>query len=310
MFPSFPHSPGESTPTTPGGSIHPSPRRRIRCKMCRTELAAREHMLDHGQVGPATPAPILSPALSPVASRRPSSHAHDGSRPFVHGLGMNPLSPMTPMTSRQTTSSRHGSFGATGVEKVKVNTLATLNGEPVPIIVRRLSGTSGRPSDLKPLTPASRSGPVSRTGSFVGTEGGKARRPSGLQSRPFINDSENIGDSSAVADDDEDEEEHDIRQKVGPETDGKASNFRKTTDYMSASDLAAQLHSNPKLAALRGGVGGINGLQALSPMIPSHSKVSMAQSPPLLINNSCSGYFVEPVSNLVYTVRQHNQYSD
>ncbi|KIY66872.1 phosphatases II [Cylindrobasidium torrendii FP15055 ss-10] len=52
------------TPNTPGGS---GTHRRIRCKMCRQELAAREHMLDHGQLGPATPA-----GTTPTSSRRPS----------------------------------------------------------------------------------------------------------------------------------------------------------------------------------------------------------------------------------------------
>lgn len=63
MFAKFPRTPNDSQPPTPGAS-----RRRIRCKMCRQELAAREHMLDHGQLGPPTPAV----AFTPAASRRPS----------------------------------------------------------------------------------------------------------------------------------------------------------------------------------------------------------------------------------------------
>ncbi|KAA1472417.1 hypothetical protein DENSPDRAFT_800964 [Dentipellis sp. KUC8613] len=63
MFARFPRTPSDSAPPTPGG-----PRRRIRCKHCRTELASREHMLDHGQLGPPTPAV----AFSPITSRRPS----------------------------------------------------------------------------------------------------------------------------------------------------------------------------------------------------------------------------------------------
>jgi dual specificity phosphatase 12 len=37
--------------------------------MCRQELATREHMLDHGQLGPSTPANI-----TPAGSRRPSTN--------------------------------------------------------------------------------------------------------------------------------------------------------------------------------------------------------------------------------------------
>ena len=58
----------------------PSPKRKIRCKMCRyvkyprripvsqyfprQELATREHMLDHGQLGPSSPFPV-SPNMPP-----------------------------------------------------------------------------------------------------------------------------------------------------------------------------------------------------------------------------------------------------
>ncbi|KAJ7461746.1 hypothetical protein B0H11DRAFT_2055850 [Mycena galericulata] len=63
MFAKFPRTPSDSAPATPGAG----PRRRIRCKMCRQELATREHMLDHGQLGAPTPA-----GATPVASRHPS----------------------------------------------------------------------------------------------------------------------------------------------------------------------------------------------------------------------------------------------
>ncbi|EIN08594.1 hypothetical protein PUNSTDRAFT_114048 [Punctularia strigosozonata HHB-11173 SS5] len=66
MFAKFPRTPGDSGPPTP--IPH---KRRIRCKMCRQELATREHMLDHGQLGPPTPASAY--ALSPAASRRQSA---------------------------------------------------------------------------------------------------------------------------------------------------------------------------------------------------------------------------------------------
>ncbi|KZT19939.1 hypothetical protein NEOLEDRAFT_1141367 [Neolentinus lepideus HHB14362 ss-1] len=65
MFARYPPTPSDSVPPTPGG-LH----RRIRCKMCRTELARREHMMDHGQIGPATPAVPMG--LSPANSRRSS----------------------------------------------------------------------------------------------------------------------------------------------------------------------------------------------------------------------------------------------
>src|SRR6266851_595996 len=60
----------------------------------RTELANREHMLDHGQLGPPTPAV----AFSPASSRRPSTHdaaprrpsSSSSRRPSGGALGMTP----------------------------------------------------------------------------------------------------------------------------------------------------------------------------------------------------------------------------
>ncbi|KAF8206542.1 hypothetical protein K438DRAFT_1756536 [Mycena galopus ATCC 62051] len=74
MFAKYPRTPSDSAPATPGA------RRRIRCKMCRQELATREHMLDHGQLGAPTPA-----ASTPVASRHPSMSM--ASRPRLGSLG-------------------------------------------------------------------------------------------------------------------------------------------------------------------------------------------------------------------------------
>ncbi|KAI0792541.1 protein-tyrosine phosphatase-like protein [Abortiporus biennis] len=58
-------------PDTPGPSRKAAPRRRIRCKMCRQELATREHMLDHGQLGPATPIEPLAASASPTTEDLP-----------------------------------------------------------------------------------------------------------------------------------------------------------------------------------------------------------------------------------------------
>ncbi|KAK7061111.1 tyrosine protein phosphatase yvh1 [Paramarasmius palmivorus] len=95
MFAKFPLTPSASTPNTPGG--HRGPRRRIRCKMCRQELAAREHMLDHGQIGPATPA-----SITPAASRR-------GSTNTAAQLSRNPSLSMTPANAPAPVS-RHPSM--------------------------------------------------------------------------------------------------------------------------------------------------------------------------------------------------------
>ncbi|KAG9110285.1 hypothetical protein FRC07_008219 [Ceratobasidium sp. 392] len=86
MFASFPRTPTASAPATPGG-----PRRRIRCKMCRRELATREHMMDHSQAGPGTPVSVPGSAPgSATVSRRPSM----GEATAVsNGLQLSSMSP-------------------------------------------------------------------------------------------------------------------------------------------------------------------------------------------------------------------------
>ena len=55
----------------------------------RQELATREHMIDHGQVGPETPASAFG--ISPAVSRRPSTGAANFINP-VTGLRSRPVS--------------------------------------------------------------------------------------------------------------------------------------------------------------------------------------------------------------------------
>ncbi|KAH7344529.1 hypothetical protein B0J17DRAFT_635739 [Rhizoctonia solani] len=83
MIASFPRTPTASAPATPGG-----PRRRIRCKMCRRELATREHMMDHSQGGPTTPVSVNGSA---TVSRRQSFSDANGN--VANGLQLTSMSP-------------------------------------------------------------------------------------------------------------------------------------------------------------------------------------------------------------------------
>lgn len=339
MFAKFPRSPSDSAPATPGGSG--GPRRRIRCKMCRQELAAREHMLDHGQVGPGTPASVF--AFSPAASRRASSTAQDAIRPAF-----------TPLASM----SRRGSAGAGGERPIA---LATLNGEPIPLPLplRRFSGSSASSRPESPVNLSRRPSRGARRGSLLANE----VSPSGLVGAT-IPEGVAVDDSSAIADDDDDEEEEvdgdgdgdrdNVEQRdrdasneaelngadtkdangsanpnanAGPTEANAARTLRRSgsnsgssSNFMSPMDLAAQLNAHPKLAALRSpALGGIGGLQPMTPLTPltttssvgtastatnvnastsanSLAKLAAVRSPPLLINSTCSGYFLEPVS--------------
>lgn len=350
MFAKFPRSPSDSAPATPGGNG--GPRRRIRCKMCRQELAAREHMLDHGQVGPGTPASVF--AFSPAASRRASSTAQDAIRPAF-----------TPLASM----SRRGSAGA-GAGGERPIALATLNGEPIPLPLplRRFSGSSASSRPESPVNLSRRPSRGARRGSLLANE----VSPSGLVGAT-IPEGVAVDDSSAIADDDDDdddeghgsngvdggdEDQRDRNTSVEAELNGAdakdangsansnadasptetnaARTLRRSGSnsnsgsgsasyFMSPMDLAAQLNAHPKLAALRSpALGGIGGLQPMTPLTPltttssvgtasavntaanvnastsasanSLAKLAAVRSPPLLINSTCSGYFLEPVS--------------
>jgi dual specificity phosphatase 12 len=61
--------------------------------------------------------------------------------------------------------------------------------------------------------------------------------------------------------------------------------------FQHGADLAAQLHANPKLAALRS-PGGLS----MTPLHTTPRGIDKSSiSPPILMNPKCSGYFVEPV---------------
>lgn len=150
MFAKFPNTPNaDSSPATPG----PIVRRRIRCKMCRQELATREHMLDHGQLNPPTPS-----TQSPAPSRRPSaSIPHDDLAPSVStnaappsplGVFPSPLGqyqPTAPSTSPPTSPSsasrprRSSNLGLAGAgESLAMSSIASSDGAQG--MVRSLSG--------------------------------------------------------------------------------------------------------------------------------------------------------------------------
>ncbi|KAF9467838.1 hypothetical protein BDZ94DRAFT_1155524 [Collybia nuda] len=284
MFAKFPYTPSDSAPTTPGG-----PRRRIRCKMCRHELATREHMLDHGQLGPATPA-----SRTPASSRRPSTL-------IPHRPSMNqPRPAVAPMTDSRPRRPSLLSFSDTLTMSTMENEGQILNEAEV--------------ETEKPKTSSSGSTPARRIS-------GGAERPV-LRNLPQI--SHGLGDPllsmSALEDDSDDGEETPsladtalktsyIRSRtasmsdeaakllgrrlsnalLGPEKKLSAEEVENilSAPLSSPSDLAAQLYANPKLAGLRSPIG-VSPLQA-------GSKAGSPISPPILANPKCSGYFVEPM---------------
>ncbi|KAG1843142.1 hypothetical protein DFJ58DRAFT_805018 [Suillus subalutaceus] len=243
MFAKHPRTPSDSVPNTP--MIVPS--RRIRCKMCRQELATREHMLDHGQLGPPTPA---LPSLSPATSRRPSANDRGtssrrpsmslGARALMESLSMSSLSMTSLSMSALDTEDDHES------DEPK-------NGHTDDLSPPRVNVKSSRSSSMsmeglgKNLSDALDASVTTDEGPSTGT----------------ATQSETVRVLSSV------HESQDTSKTGGPP--------------QPPLDLAAELHSHPKLAALR--------------MPPSLSMTGIRSpvSPPILMNPKCSGYFVEPM---------------
>ena len=266
MFAKFPRSPSDSVPNTPG------PRRRIRCKMCRyvristfssrhlsaprQELATREHMLDHGQLGPATPVD------SPVGSRRPSSSSQPVSIPrrpsesaplrpsrlsfsskFGESLSMSSIQPTTVQSTHPVHTLRsmeHTSMDSTSALETEEESDTELNTFP--------ANSSSKEFDLSKED-------VSIDAAHI----------LGLQLSDAV--------VSTIMD-----------GKVQPEAQSKGGNSTGDASlpvehFIRPSELSLHLFANPTLAALR-----------------SASSPPVSPSPPILLNAKCSGYFVEPVS--------------
>ncbi|KAN0130133.1 hypothetical protein V8E53_012078 [Lactarius tabidus] len=309
MFAKFPRTPTDSAPATPGG-----PRRRIRCKMCRTELANREHMLDHGQLGPPTPAI----ASSPVSSRRPSTHEAVARRP-------------------SSSSSRRPSGGVLSMTVMPRPRLGSTTGLSRPSPLSPVEGSNGLAGQVGPLSmsaleddetqiPSQESDPLTnstsqsqtrRTSSF-GTDlrsrllAGLTLGPSGLSMSALDSDDEESADSTPVTISTPrtggihpsettpsslaaetivgDQDSVPITNKSRP-LPASSTTVSAVSPLQHGSELAAQLHANPKLAALRT-PGGLS----MTPLQTTTRVIDKASiSPPILMNPKCSGYFVEPM---------------
>ncbi|VDC07927.1 unnamed protein product [Peniophora sp. CBMAI 1063] len=307
MFAKFPRTPSGSVPNTPGGA---GPRRRIRCKMCRTELASREHMMDHGQLGPPTPAY----ALSPAASRRPSSHlpvrprtSSSGRRPSIEGgvfaglaasLSMSTLetddegadkgektdNADKPRRSSSTRQRRPSNPSMSALSALSMTSMATSavdsdddedDVEPPPAKPRSLSRRSSQPRSRR----QSETGSGLRRPSIPGVTALSSltmtmKTPTNGEAPPdgqaSRKDTPTTGDSDAPA--------------------APAPVPAPPGGLQSPADLAAQLYANPKLAALRAPGG-----MSMTPLQTSSGQRSDPRSPPILANPKCSGYFVEPM---------------
>ncbi|KAL4079485.1 hypothetical protein J3A83DRAFT_4085933 [Scleroderma citrinum] len=300
MFARRPCSPTDSTPNTP--VIAPS--RRIRCKMCRQELATREHMLDHGQLGPPTPA---LPSLTPASSRR-ASNAND--QIAQHG----PMS-RRPSSSLNVSISRRPSNANAQPPRARKNS-SSQDGRPA--ILSALGGRSLLESlsmsALELEDDGDDSGNEKAAHNSGRTRSSPSRRASllsmdsiGRELSDALNAASAIAPASSVepsgaeepsralppVTEDKDSEgssdiDHSSSQQLPQEMPKQTHVSSSSTHYASPADLAAQLNSHPKLAALRAPPS-----LAMTSISGPNSKQPV--SPPILMNPKCSGYFVEPM---------------
>lgn len=293
MFAKFPRSPSDSAP---------QPRRRIRCKMCRLEfpiattivfvlrvspfsrqeLAAREHMLDHGQLGPPTPA-----VLSAAPSRRPS--INDAIKPTAGG----------PVARRTSAGGSRPIVGLPGMSR-KPSTR-----EPLPrsrldsitegrslrssLVVLDTTAEVGRSvSDLTDSAIDDGDSPDEEPPKSDSAEGVPSHAKLGADVAAAANDSTSFAKKATLAD-------RAAEVMITP-------SLQPSQNLAHPSDLAAQLASHPKLSALCSPTGLAmttmtpTVLTPQSPVLTSVKNYFQAPSPPILANPKCSGYFVEPVS--------------
>ncbi|KAI0052194.1 hypothetical protein FA95DRAFT_1553891 [Auriscalpium vulgare] len=326
MFARFPRTPTDSAPATPGG-----PRRRIRCKMCRYELATREHMLDHGQLGPPTPAL----AFSPATSRRPSMHDVIKRRPSASASA---AASRRPSSSLQLPRSRLGS--ATGLQRPALMSPAEGGSGVLAGLAASLSMSALETEDDDEVDgEKEKAGPDRRRARMpsAGADG-RPRRPSA----PEFPSGLSQFSMSALESDDEDAVEVEETPRVktsalvgpAPRTTGSSGKgvlsplvtspvpapmsggyFPSTTteiiheDPTSPAGLpaagppppapssATALQSPADLAAQLYANPKLAALRSpivgMTPMAPRIDKSSI--SPPILMNPKCSGYFVEPM---------------
>ncbi|KAJ7468029.1 hypothetical protein FB451DRAFT_1369092 [Mycena latifolia] len=268
MFAKFPRTPSDSAPATPGGG----PRRRIRCKMCRQELATREHMLDHGQLGAPTPA-----GATPVASRHPSMSM--ATRPRL-GSSSGSGSSLRP---RRPSGLADSSLSMSALDTDDAPADGGDDGDSAGLGPRRASSDPARRPRLRPLI----SGVADLTMSALSmsaleTDDDDAESPQQQQQQPALPPSHASAFAAATR----------LGRRLSdavlasPADTSPSAPEDAATHFSSADDLAAHLLEHPKLAALRE-------RPVMSPLTPLQSPA--AASPPILVNPKCSGYFVEPM---------------
>jgi dual specificity phosphatase 12 len=299
------------------GSLGVSEANFLRTFASRTELANREHMLDHGQLGPPTPAV----AFSPVSSRRPSSHDLSPRRPSSSSsrqLFGGSVSTTLPHPRRSSASgptrpspftSMDGSNGLAGLaasmsmsaldddESKNIGQEGELSMGSAPQSQRRRGNSFGDDLRSRLLAGLSVGIPSNLSMSALDNDDdesvGPTTAPPATASTPRaggIPPADTVSSPLAVSGTSETMSEDTGSAPIAGESRPLPVSTGVST-LQHGADLAAQLSANPKLAALRS-----PGSLTMTPLQPAPRVIDKASiSPPILMNPKCSGYFVEPV---------------
>ena len=224
-----------------------------RSSAVRRELATREHMLDHGQLGPATPVD------SPVGSRRSSSSQ------------TIPI-PRHPSESAPCRPSRL-SFSSKSNESLSMSSIEpTTVGSAHPIhTLRSMAHTSMDSTSALDIEDEIDSELISFPANPPSAELDLSKDNVSIDAHIL-----GLPLSDAVVSVTDDNVQPEAKSK------GAGDASLPIEHFIKPSELSLHLFANPTLAALR---------STNSPVSPSS-----LNSPPILLNAKCSGYFVEPVS--------------
>ena len=217
-------------------------------------------MLDHGQLGPATPVD------SPVGSRRPSSSSQAVSVP------RRPSDSAPHRPSRLSFSSKFGeSLSMSSIEPTTVQSAHPIH------TLRSMVHTSMDSTSALDIEDESDTELNTFPTNSSSTELDSSKEDLSIDAAHILGLQLSDAVISTVTD-----------GKVHPEAQSKDGNSTDDASlpvehFIKPSDLSLHLFANPTLAALR---------SSNSPVSPS-----VVTSPPILLNAKCSGYFVEPVSS-------------
>jgi dual specificity phosphatase 12 len=322
----FPSTPTPSQPATPVGGMA---RRKIRCKMCRRQLATREHMMDHildqtpmvprsrtPSMSLTLPSPMTTmdgpPLESSTASSPPMNEGERKRRNSRLGSMSSMTSPSvsSPLGMSISTATMDEAFEEAVIEEPgqtrsnsnptgrKVLDAEALAASLPPQLAALRAGVPGRPG-----TPPTAASNAARRISQPNTSSNGGISPSASVPIPRPSDSASNSSSANVSP----RNSFSYGQSQG-ETDASTPSTRnQAAKRLSMMALTPSMNGNSALSRLSMDESAIasDGEQTGSPTErtpvrrrgSASSFTSMQREPAILSHDSkCSGYFVEPVS--------------